>query len=164
MNSIFFRSLTTMAFSLASFSLFAAQVAAPSETQKMANAVSDEFSPAVLQASANAAKAWLGVVDSNRYAESWDKLASLAKLTINKDEWVHLLDTTRRPLGAVSSREIQDQRTAKDPSGMPKGDYIVMFYKTVFSHKTGFELVTLYLEDGKWQILTYQVDTSTSQK
>ena len=40
--------------------------------------------------------------------------------------------------------------TAIDPSGMPKGDYIVMFYKTVFSHKTAYELVTLYLEDGQW--------------
>lgn len=112
-----------------------------------------------LEASAKASLDWLSLVDRNKYAESWDQSSALTKLTVNKDEWITILEKTRKPLGSVSSRQVADQRTAKDPSGLPKGDYIVMFYKTAFSHKpAAFELVTLYLEDGQWRVLTYQVD------
>lgn len=120
--------------------------------------VSQEFSPSVLQASALASQVWLNLLDTNKYAESWDRASSLTKLTVKKDEWIQILERSRRPLGSVTSRQVVDQRTAKDPNAMPKGDYIVMFYKTVFAHKTAFELITLYLEDGQWRVLTYQVD------
>lgn len=117
-----------------------------------------EFPESVLQASAIASQAWLSLVDKNKYAESWDKASTLTKLTVAKDEWMQILEKTRKPLGAVTSRQVVDQRTATDPSGMPKGKYIVMFYKTVFSHKTAYELVTLNQEDGQWSVLTYQVN------
>ena len=114
----------------------------------------------VLQASAKASQDWLLLVDKNNYAESWNQSATLTKLTVSKDEWVTILEKTRKPLGSVKSREVADQRTAQDPSGLPKGEYIVMFYKTAFSHKpAAFELVTLYLEEGEWRVLTYQVDS-----
>lgn len=122
----------------------------------------EQFSQSALQASAIAAQAWLTLVDQNKFGESWDKSASLTKLTVHKDEWIQILEKTRAPLGSVTSRQVVDQRTAKDPGGMPQGDYVVMFYKTVFSHKPAFELLTLYLEDGQWVVLTYQVDTSNS--
>lgn len=116
------------------------------------------FSDNALQASAAASQAWLGLLDKAQYGQSWDQSATITKLTINKEDWVQILEKTRRPLGAVSSREVVDQRTAQDPKGLPKGDYIVMVYKTVFSHQPAkVELVTLYLEDGKWHVVTYQV-------
>lgn len=147
---------------LASSISFSLQAAAPAATAPQTEKKSEEingFTMEQLLAAANASKAWLAGVDTARYAESWDKLAALSKITVHKDEWIQILDKTRRPLGSVRSREVQDERTAKDPSGMPKGDYIVMFYKTQFSNKTGYELVTLYFEDGQWRVLTYQVDT-----
>lgn len=117
----------------------------------------DFFTNSVLEASAMAAQAWLKLVDTNKYGESWDQSATLTKLTVTRDEWIQILNTTRRPLGAVTSRQVLDQRTAIDPSGMPKGYYIVMFYKTQFSHKSAHELLTLYFEDNQWSALTYQV-------
>lgn len=117
-------------------------------------------SDSALQVSAMASQAWLTLLDKNQYAQSWDQTSALTKLTVNKDDWIQILEKTRKPLGSVTSRQVMDQRIAKDPSGLPKGDYMVMFYKTVFSHKTGFELVTLFLEDGQWRVLTYQVDSS----
>lgn len=115
------------------------------------------FTQNVLETSAMASQAWLKLVDANKYAESWDRMTTLTKLTVTKDEWIKILETTRRPLGSVTSRQVLDQRTAIDPSGMPKGYYIVMFYKTVFARKTAFELLTLYFEDNEWNVLTYQV-------
>lgn len=112
-----------------------------------------------LQASQDASLAWLQLLDRGEYKQSWEKASKIMQGTIAKDGWETVLSKMRKPLGNVISREVLDQRTAKDPSGLPKGDYIVMFYKTDFSNKaSAHELVTLYLENGKWHVLTYQVD------
>ena len=126
------------------FSLF-------SETPKV---VSDSS----LEASATASQSWLNVVDKGHYPESWSQASAIMKLSIPRDEWVQILTKTRKPLGSGVSRQVVDQRVAKNPHGLPAGNYIVMFYKTVFSSKQkANELVTLYLEDGEWRVLTYQV-------
>lgn len=115
-------------------------------------------SNATLEASAKASLAWVALLDKGKYAESWEDSATLMKLTVNKDDWIKVLDKSRKPLGNVVSREVIDQRVANDPQGLPKGEYIVMFYKTTFGHKSmAYELVTLLLEDGKWRVLTYHV-------
>jgi Protein of unknown function (DUF4019) len=113
----------------------------------------------VLEASATTSKDWLELVDKGQYGESWNQASALMKMTVHKDEWVTLMEKTRKPLGAVRSRTVVDQRTAKNPHGLPAGDYMVMFYKTDFSGKSGaYELVTLFFQDGKWFVLTYQID------
>lgn len=115
-------------------------------------------SDATLQASAKASLGWLALLDKGKYGESWEDSATLMKLTVSKDDWIKVMDKSRKPLGNVVSREVIDQRVANDPQGLPKGEYIVMFYKTTFGHKTmAYELVTLLIEDGKWRVLTYHV-------
>lgn len=112
-----------------------------------------------LQASAEAAKKWLSIVDKGSYGQSWDQASALMKLTIHKDEWEKVMDAMRKPLGSVKTREVIDQRTAQNPKGLPSGDYMVMFYKTAFSQRpNASELVTLHLEDGVWSVMTYQVN------
>ncbi len=111
-----------------------------------------------VQASSDASDAWLEFVDQDRYGESWDKASDLFKLTIPKGDWVALLNKVRRPLGNKTSREMVDIRTAKDPQGLPAGDYMVILYNSSFSSKpSAHELVTLRLEGGEWKVLTYQV-------
>jgi hypothetical protein len=113
---------------------------------------------AQLEASAIATQAWLDKIDKGQYGESWDNGADLLKLTMTKDDWQKLLEKTRKPLGAVKSRQVSDQRVAKNPKGLPAGDYIVMVYKTTFAKKANAtELVTLFLQEGEWRVLTYQI-------
>lgn len=120
---------------------------------------SGESGPNPLQASAIASQSWLNLLDKGNYAGSWDQASSIMKHTIPKEEWQHILEKVRKPLGHMNSRQVLDQRTAKNPQGLPPGDYMVMFYKTSFEKKAmAYELVTLYLEDGEWRVLTYQVD------
>jgi hypothetical protein len=135
-------------------SLFA-DTANPSKAPKDASASDNPQ----LQASAMATQSWLKFVDQGKYGESWDEASALMKLTIKKDEWMTLLNQIRKPAGSLVNRQMLDQRVAKNPHGLPKGDYMVMFYKTDFSGKSGaYELVTLFLEDGEWRVLTYQLD------
>lgn len=113
----------------------------------------------VLEASAMTSKAWLDLIDKGQYGASWDESSFLMKRTIKRGEWEQAMTMTRKPLGNVTSRQVADQRTAKNPHGLLPGDYMVMFYNTSFSHKSnGHELVTLFFENGQWRVLTYQFD------
>lgn len=113
-----------------------------------------------LATSAIAAKSWVDLVDQGRYGESWDTASSLLKRTMSKAEWQRVLDATRKPLGAVASRTIADQRMAPNPKGLPPGDYMVLLYSTAFTAKPkGKELITMEKgSDGQWRVMTYLVD------
>lgn len=124
-----------------------------------ADAAKPKFDKKALEASAEASKKWLQLVDQGKYAESWKQSSGLMRLTIPADEWVHVLDSVRKPLGSVQSRTVADQRVAENPKGLPPGHYMVMFYKTSFSNKKdAAELITLFSEDGDWRVMTYQVN------
>lgn len=112
-----------------------------------------------LQAAAIASKVWLEDVDNNKYEKSWDEASSITKGTMSRDEWNKMLNKIRKPLGSVKSREVVDLRVATSPKNLPSGEYVVMIYKTAFANKPStYELVTLFLQGGQWQVVTYQID------
>ncbi|MEI8366510.1 MAG: DUF4019 domain-containing protein [Parachlamydiaceae bacterium] len=151
MSFLFKNCLSAALFSLVLFSacpLLANPAKAPENTVKSS----------AMEASEKASLAWLSIVDKGHYPESWNELSIVTKVTMPKDEWVNFLSNMRKSLGRVVSREMIEQRPAKNPHKLPQGDYMVIFYKTVFSGKaTTHELVTLFLEDGVWKVLTYQI-------
>ncbi len=109
--------------------------------------------------SVEAALKWLHLIDEAKYAESWDAASLTLRLKIPKNYWVTLMENIRKPMGSLISRKLLDQRTAKNPAGLPKGDYMVLVFQASFSRKeSAKELVTLVQEsDGRWRVLTYQV-------
>jgi len=109
--------------------------------------------------STQAGERWLQLLDERKYLQSWETGSLTLRLTVPKKHWITLMESIRKPLGNLSSRRVVDQRTAKDPAGLPKGDYMVLVFKSSFSRKESVnELVTLVLEsDGRWRVLTYQV-------
>lgn len=114
---------------------------------------------ALLQSSVDAALNWLHLIDEAKYSESWDAGSLTLRLKIPKKYWLTLMESIRKPMGSLTSRKLLDQRTAKNPVGLPKGDYMVLVFQASLSHKgAAKELVTLVLEsDGRWRVLTYQV-------
>lgn len=112
-----------------------------------------------VKAAGNASQSWLALVDKQQYAEAWEQSSSLMKNTLDVDSWKQIMLHSRELLGVVESREIADERVAKDPKGLPPGDYMVLFYKTAFKNKVNaYELVTLFFENGVWRVVTYQVN------
>ncbi len=105
-----------------------------------------------------AAEAWLKLIDSGNYAESWETASTTFKLTIGKDEWVKAEEKLRKPLGALVSRKLLEQLPKQNPKGLPAGYYMVLVYQTDFTNRPkANELLTMALEsDGKWRTLTYQ--------
>jgi hypothetical protein len=77
--------------------------------------------------------------------------------TMKRKEWEDLMNTTRKPLGRVSQRIVEDIRTAKDPQGAAPGDYMIFIYNTTFSKGPAKEILTLQENHGTWHIFTYTI-------
>jgi len=103
------------------------------------------------------ADSWLALVDSGKYADSWDPAAELFKAAAAKDQWRRTLVATREPLGNLISRKLKAATYTKSLPGAPDGEYVVLQYETSFEHKqVAVETVTPMLDkDGKWRVSGY---------
>lgn len=101
--------------------------------------------------------AWLVLVDSGKYADSWDEASQLFKAAVSKDRWQEMLHASRDPLGKLVSRKVTSANYTKTLPGAPDGEYVVIRYETSFEHKqSAVETVTPMLEkDGKWRVSGY---------
>lgn len=108
-------------------------------------------------AAANSAIAWLALVDSNQYAESWFQASSDFRGAASREQWVHALSTVRTPLGKLSSRQLKNASyTTKLPNARP-GEYVVLQYGTNYEKASGMlEVVVMELEkSGTWKLSGY---------
>ncbi|MGC9990066.1 MAG: DUF4019 domain-containing protein [Terriglobales bacterium] len=101
--------------------------------------------------------AWLGLVDSGKYAESWQEASALFKSHVTKEQWQSALHATRDPLGKMLSRKLKSATYKTTLPGSPDGEYVVVQYESSFEHKQStVETVTPMLDkDGKWRVSGY---------
>ncbi|HTT22552.1 MAG TPA: DUF4019 domain-containing protein [Candidatus Sulfotelmatobacter sp.] len=109
------------------------------------------------QLAQQSADSWLVLVDSGKYADSWDPAAELFKAAVTKDQWRSALTARREPLGKLVSRKLKSATYTKSLPGAPDGEYVVLQYETSFEHKqNALETVTPMLDkDGKWRVSGY---------
>ena len=108
-------------------------------------------------AAKQSAEAWLALVDSGKYANSWDEAAQLFKAALTKDQWESALRTVRDPLGKMGTRTLKSANYTKTLPGAPDGEYVVMQYETSFANKgSAIETIVPMLDkDGKWRVSGY---------
>ncbi|MBZ5665166.1 MAG: DUF4019 domain-containing protein [Acidobacteriia bacterium] len=101
--------------------------------------------------------AWLALVDSGKYADSWQEAAQLFKAHVTKEQWQGALRASRDPLGKMLSRTLKSATYARTLPGAPDGEYVVIQYDSSFEHKqSAVETITPMLDkDGKWRISGY---------
>ncbi len=106
------------------------------------------------QLAQQSADAWLTLVDSGKYADSWQEASQLFKAHVTKEQWKSALTATRDPLGRMLSRKLKNATYATTLPGAPDGEYVVIQYQTSFEHKqAAIETVTPTLDkDGTWRI------------
>ena len=101
--------------------------------------------------------AWLALVDSGKYADSWDEAAQMFKAAVTKDQWQSALGQVRTPQGKVLSRKLKSATYTKTLTNAPDGEYVVILYDTNFEHKQGAAetVVPMLDKDGKWRVSGY---------
>jgi hypothetical protein len=111
------------------------------------------------QLAQQSADAWLALVDSGRYAESWQEASELFKAHVTKAQWQDALRATRDPLGKILSRKLKSATYKTAMPGAPDGEYVVIQYESSFEHKqSAVETVTPMLDkDGKWRVSGYYI-------
>ena len=110
-------------------------------------------------AAISVAETWLELVDSQRYAESWEQAAEYFQSVITKDKWQQVMQGGRRPFGETISRKLRSQRYTTSLPGAPDGEYVVIQFNTSFENKkSAIETLTPMLDkDGKWRVSGYYI-------
>lgn len=108
---------------------------------------------------ASASRDWLALVDSGKYAESWEKAAGYFKSAVSKERWEQSLQGVRNPLGKVIQRKLKSKQYVTSLPGAPDGEYVVIQYETSFENKkSAIETVTPMLDqDSKWRVSGYYI-------
>ncbi len=106
-----------------------------------------------------AAQSWLNLVDSGKYAASWDEAAEFFRSKVTKSQWEEMLGTVRSPLGRVRSRKLARAQHVTELPNAPRGDYTVIQYSTSFANlPSAIETVVPMLDkDGKWRVSGYYI-------
>ena len=109
------------------------------------------------KAAGEAAKSWLGVVDSGRYAESWSQASSLFRKQVSAEQWESAARSAREPLGKLLARNLKSAQYSRTLPGAPDGEYVVIQYDTKFeSKKEALEtVVTMKEKDEAWRVGGY---------
>jgi hypothetical protein len=94
------------------------------------------------------------LVDRGEYESSWQQAASYFRSKVSQADWEKALKQVRAPLGAAGHRALMGSMYETDVPNAPKGEYVVLQYKTeMASGGPVIETVTPMLdEDGKWRV------------
>ena len=114
------------------------------------------------QAATASASAWLALIDSHQYGESWFQASSDFRGAASKEQWIHALDTVRTPLGKLISRQLKSATyTTKLPNVRP-GEYVVLQYETSYEKAPGMNetLVMMREKNGSWKADGYFIKRS----
>jgi opacity protein-like surface antigen len=105
------------------------------------------------------AEKWLGMVDTGKYAESWQEAAEFFRTAVNQEQWKQSLQGVRKPLGKLVTRKLKTRTYATSLPGAPDGEYVVIEFETSFEHKrSAIETVTPMMDkDGKWRVSGYYI-------
>ena len=117
-------------------------------------AFSEKESAAVISA-----EKWLGMVDSEKYAESWKEASELFRNAVKQEQWRRSLQAVRKPLGKLVTRQIKKKTYMTSLPGAPDGEYVVIQFETSFENKkSAIETVTPMIEKGgKWRVSGYYI-------
>lgn len=115
-------------------------------------------SPMFSESRANS-MAWLTLMDQIQYAATWDESGPLMKDVITRKEWIAAMETLRRPLGYVASRQIVSQRSLDNLRFGTKGYFMEINYSTTFWGKGGATETVILMYDvfSNWRVISYSV-------
>jgi hypothetical protein len=110
------------------------------------------------QAATEAALAWLALIDSGKYAESWEQSAVPFKNSMTAEKWANMVKPVQTPLGKVELRKVASREYMPSLPGGAKGEFVMIQFKTDFENKkNAIETVTPMLENGQWKVSGYYI-------
>jgi hypothetical protein len=111
------------------------------------------------EAARQAAEAWLPLLDSGRYAESWEALSAKIKSEFSKRQWEIGMMGFRHRLGKLKSRRFGEVVYIKSLPGHPGHEGAMVRFDSVYENRRSvIEVVGLiHDDDGGWRVLVYDI-------
>ncbi len=104
----------------------------------------------------HAAMEFLQLVDSEKYAESWEISADLMKEQVTRQEWAEKLTKARTLSGALIKRSPKDVSYSTSAQDSPEGEYIALTFDSKYQREASVsEYVTVMLEGDRWRVAGY---------
>ena len=112
-----------------------------------------------IQAAENATRSWLGLVDSGQIDRSWEEAALPFQMAVTKAKWTESLRTARGSFEPFGARERILARYTTELPNAPKGEYVVLQYRTQVAggHKVIETIVPMRDGSRGWRISGYFV-------
>lgn len=104
-----------------------------------------------------AVEAWLPLVDSGKYHESWEASSEPFRVQTSEEAWEGVLKKVREPFGKLITRRLEKKKYVTSIPGAPDGEYVVFRFSTSFGNKkAAIETVTTRLDpDEHWRVIGY---------
>ena len=103
-----------------------------------------------------AAMEFLQLVDSKKYAESWEASADLMKEKVTRQDWVEKLIKARALSGELIKRSEKDASYSTSAQDSPEGEYIALTFDSKYKRAASVsEYVTVMLEGDRWRVAGY---------
>lgn len=133
--------------------LIACLAAAPARAQTV------DSSDARAAAAEVVARAWLRLVDAQRYGESWDSAAGMFRDAVTRSAWESAVREGRAPFEPFGQRELLASSFQTRLPNAPPGEYVVLQFRAkVAKGRTVVETVTPMKDrDGRWRVSGYYV-------
>lgn len=80
------------------------------------------------------AEQWLAFVDAGDAAGSWSTASDTFRKTVGEEQWEQSLNAIRKTLGDIVSRKLKIARYTRSLADAPKGQYVVLEFKTSFAN------------------------------
>lgn len=110
------------------------------------------------EAAVAAADAWIDLVDSSSYGESWEAAAPEFQSGISQDDWAAAVQQVHGQVGKIQSRELLQSQYRTSLPNAPEGEYVVIQYQSVFSGlPQAMEMIVMSKSNGEWKAAGYQV-------
>lgn len=112
---------------------------------------------AVTKEARAAVESWLALIDSQKYAASWEAAAAAFQKAVTQEQWQAAVKAVRAPLGERKSRTLKNAMPRTNLPGAPDGTYVVFQFDAVYEEKAAaVETVTaMQAEDGRWKVAGY---------
>lgn len=100
------------------------------------------------------AEGWLGLIDAERFAESWEGLSAELKAKYPKQAWQATVQPLLGKAGRLKSRKLRSVEYSD-----PTADTVAVDFESSFAKAShASETVILKLEaDGKWRVASYSI-------
>ena len=109
------------------------------------------------RAAVAAAEKWLSLIDGEKYGESWREGAEFFRNAVKQEQWEQAMQSMRKPLGKLVSRQVKSKTYSTSLPGAPDGEYVVIQFETSFEKKkSAVETVTPMMQkSGQWRVSGY---------